>query len=297
MMRRKVGAPTVNTESLIYSTIRITRSDGGSGTGFIFRDVNDEGTSIPLLITNHHVVEDCDWISINFHKAENGEVNGTISCTVQISEESYIRHPDDSIDLVAIPLVPILTALPSEAGVPYMTHIDSRMLMDEAESLDVVEDVIMVGYPNGLSDEINNHPLFRRGITSTHPHSDFRNEPVGVVDIAAFPGSSGSPIYMHRRVYWGAPNLQAGSRTDYLRLLGVLFAGPQADAEGSFDIVEVPTRQVGIGFTRVMMNLGYYVKAREVRRLLDFIYKPRGFVPANVQEGHASASAIETSGE
>lgn len=42
--------------------------------------------------------------------------------------------------------------------------------------LDAMEDVIMVGYPVGLWDSVNNRPIFRRGITATDPKVDFEGK-------------------------------------------------------------------------------------------------------------------------
>ena len=69
----------------------------------------------------------------------------------------------------------------------------------QLESLMAVEDVIMVGYPIGLADDIHNLPLIRSGITASHPAIDFRCKPEGVVDMACFPGSSGSPVFLYNQ--------------------------------------------------------------------------------------------------
>lgn len=54
----------------------------------------------------------------------------------------------------------------------------------------------MVGYPIGLADARNNYPIFRKGYTAAHPAVDFNEDGIGLVDMACFPGSSGSPIYI-----------------------------------------------------------------------------------------------------
>lgn len=300
MLSKHIDAKRTPSEMLIYSTLRIGRSDGGSGTGFIVRDVDSKGTSIPLLITNQHVLEGCDSVNLSFHKIVNENIEGSVNCTIGGIQKGVNYHPNKEIDLVALPLNPILKEFEKDLSI-FVMHVDSFSLVDEeSDELSAVEDVLMVGYPNGLSDEINNHPLFRSGITATHPKSDFRGQPTGVVDIAAFPGSSGSPIYIHRRQGHMSYQQDKGyswRQNESLMLLGILFAGPQIDAEGEFDIVEIPNRQVGIGSSRVMMNLGYYVKARELKTLLNSIYAPRNFVPVDVGQGNASTTVTESSGQ
>lgn len=55
-------------------------------------------------------------------------------------------------------------------------------------------------------------------------------------------------------------------------LLGVLFAGPQYDARGDIVVKTIPTStQIVESSTRVMTNLGYYVKAAEINEFQKFI--------------------------
>ncbi|MFR6298982.1 MAG: hypothetical protein ACLUML_07155 [Acutalibacteraceae bacterium] len=35
--------------------------------------------------------------------------------------------------------------------------------------LSAIEDIVMIGYPIGISDQYNHKPVIRRGITATHP--------------------------------------------------------------------------------------------------------------------------------
>ena len=52
-----------------------------------------------------------------------------------------------------------------------------------------------------------------------------------------------------------------------LKLLGVLYAGPQHTATGDLEIVNVPTQQRVVAFSRIPNNLGCVIKAK---KLLDF---------------------------
>ncbi|HHT9135237.1 MAG TPA: serine protease, partial [Candidatus Avalokitesvara rifleensis] len=131
------------------------------------------------------------------------------------------------------------------------------------EELSAIEDVVMVGYPNGLWDQKNNFPLFRKGITSSHPATDFNDKNVGLVDMACFPGSSGSPIFiLNENGYTNKKGTYLGSKR--LIFLGVLFKGPQLDAKGELIVEDIPTQQKVSAVTRVMINLGYYIKAAEI---------------------------------
>lgn len=120
-------------------------------------------------------------------------------------------------------------------------------------------------YPIGLSDVRNNYPIFRRGYTAAHPAVDFNKDGIGLVDMACFPGSSGSPIYILNEMgyrdkrgnfYLGRPRII---------LLGVLFAGPQYNARGDIVVETIPTAIQKVETnTKIMTNLGYYIKATEI---------------------------------
>ena len=56
----------------------------------------------------------------------------------------------------------------------------------------------MIGYPIGLIDEYNNKPIVRKGITATTYNIDYNGKKEFLIDIACFPGSSGSPIFIRR---------------------------------------------------------------------------------------------------
>ena len=47
--------PTSLSETLMYSTVRLTASDGSTGTGFFF-EFRFGDTTVPVIVTNKHVV-------------------------------------------------------------------------------------------------------------------------------------------------------------------------------------------------------------------------------------------------
>jgi hypothetical protein len=113
----------------------------------------------------------------------------------------------------------------------------------------------MMGYPNGLWDQVNNLPIIRRGITAVHPKFDYNYKTDIVVDIASFPGSSGSPICIFNQgSYASEDGVTIGNR---FMLLGILYAGPQQTAIGEIQTVTIPTSVVPVARTNIMMNLGY----------------------------------------
>lgn len=53
--------------------------------------------------------------------------------------------------------------------------------------------------------------------------------------------------------------------------LGILFAGPTMNINGEVSIVEIPTKQQVISNSKVMINLGYYIKSYELLVLKKII--------------------------
>jgi hypothetical protein len=146
--------------------------------------------------------------------------------------------------------------------------------------LDAVEPVVMIGYPNGLWDHVNNLPLMRRGVTASHPGIDFKIEgskgaPVTVVDMACFPGSSGSPVFAYSSGVYATKDgsTSVGTRAVFL---GVLASGPIMQADGKIVVRDIPTVATPIPQMRLMLNLGYVIKAREIVVLGKHLYAQRG---------------------
>lgn len=139
----------------------------------------------------------------------------------------------------------------------------------DLKSLDAIENVVMIGYPNGLWDSVNNMPIVRRGITATPVYLNYEGKREFVIDAACFPGSSGSPVLI----------CDIGGYTDKkgtlnlghprIMFLGILYAGPQLTVAGEIKIVTIPhVQQRAVSISSIPNNLGFIIKSECV---LDFI--------------------------
>jgi len=258
---------------LLYSTARIvaqlSNNKQSIGTAFFFNFKLDNDRIIPVLVTNKHVVANSSSGTFLIHEAthdsQGNKIPSTTSITVEVNSfaDRWIGHPGD-VDVCAMPVAPLHQQLQASNRDLFYIPLEEALIPSDTAvgNLVALEDVIMVGYPIGLWDPINNYPLLRRGITATHPHIDFNGKPLGAVDIAAFPGSSGSPILILNQGSYSTPNgITIGSR---IMLLGVLAAGPQFTAEGEIEIVDIPTANAPVVVTRIPIHLGYYIKSREL---------------------------------
>jgi len=58
--------------------------------------------------------------------------------------------------------------------------------------------------------------------------------------------------------------------------LEILFAGLTIDLNGNISIVDIPTLQKSMPTTQSMINLGYYIKAHEFKKLrkhVEFLFE------------------------
>ncbi|WP_374165255.1 serine protease [Arcticibacter sp. MXS-1] len=251
---------------LSYCTVRIESVlvDGNQsvGSGFFFNFCHTGNQCCPTLITNKHVIRGASSSTIVFTLADK-EGNPIDSYShkiiIQESEKAWKLHPDPEIDLCAMPIAQIIKSLNASGINVFYTALDASLVPNESQlrHFQTVEDVIMVGYPNGLWDQANNKPIFRRGITATHPNRDYLGKKQFLIDAACFPGSSGSPVFLvNEHGYVSDQGTHLGARR--FLLLGILFAGPQHVVQGP---VHFNTNSVApFALTKIPNNLGIVIK-------------------------------------
>lgn len=255
------------TEYLMYSTALIQTKDG-RGTGFFFvYEKNDK--VYPILVTNQHVLNynPEEVITIKLHLKDENNVFSNIDVELKTQ---WIFHPTQ--DLAFCFINPFFDGIKNKLNkeVFYVPILKKFIYSDEKlQELSAVEETIMTGYPIGLSDEHNNYPIFRKGITASHPAIDFNNSNIGLVDMACFPGSSGSPIFIINENGYSDKNGNHYLGSRRIIFLGILSSGPIMNATGKIEVQEIPTVQQAYSNTKIMINLGYYIKAEELINLLE----------------------------
>lgn len=264
--------PISISERMMFNTVRLVASDRSSGTGYFYNFVIDNKI-LPVIITNKHVVNYNSNETMTFYlHLRNGENESNESYQVTLTL-NWIFHSKK--DLCFCFVNPVFEFVKKQTGKDvFYIAIDETILPSQKmlEELSALEELVMVGYPIGLWDKNNNFPIFRKGYTASHPAIDFNESGIGLVDMACFPGSSGSPIYILNEGGYKdkVGNLNWGQSR--IIFIGTLFSGPIYDATGKLVVTDIPTsNQVVESHTGIMVNLGYYIKSSEILEFKNII--------------------------
>ena len=260
-------------EMLTYSTVQIkceyNNGTHGSGTGFIINlcENNENDTCVPVLVTNNHVVENSKKTVFEFCLAnEKNEPLDTKTITIELSTPNWIKHPDNTVDLRCLALAPLLNEIEKRNGKIFYVPINSELIPNDKQlqELSALEDLVMVGYPIGLSDEYNHKPVLRKGTTATHMKNDYQGKKEFLMDMACYPGSSGSPVFIYNDGTYTTPDggIVMGNRIFFV---GVLYGGPQYSASGTITFSNLPN--VPKPIINIPTNLGIAIKSE---RILEF---------------------------
>lgn len=263
--------PKSFSEQLLFAVTPIN-ADGRKGTGFFFKfDIN--GKAADVLVSCRHIVKGAFRTSFKIHKGAKNLLNfedpagKAHEIFVEDSSKKWILHPNEEIDLAILPLETIISDAHEDLECPpYIFFLNELNIMSQEglKTLNVVENILMVGCPIGLYDDENGLPLMRRGISSTHPSIDYQGKPLGLIDGPCFGGSSGSPLVIS---YDGLHIHKDGSIRQVNRkgiLLGALF---DMFVENCLEPISIPCVASQVSQVRAPANLGRYIKARV---LLDF---------------------------
>ncbi len=259
-------------EKLLYSTIKLTCSANGAatstGTGFFMRFHLDEDYETVAIITNKHVLEGAKAVTAVCHIAEDNAPSGKfVPCTVPVDDHHVIYHPSPDVDLCAVLFTPILLQA-REAGTPLFfasVELDLIPREDQWQYFDAIETVTMIGCPRGISDEANNLPIVRRGITASALSKGYNGKPEFMVDMACFPGSSGSPIFIFDRDgYFDREKSVYAMGKERLLLVGILYSGPLVSNDGKLILGQVPRVAV-----QTMMHLGNALRSSAIFGIRD----------------------------
>lgn len=258
-------------DQMLYCATKLTTvANGkpiGTGTGFYFQvDLSDSGGSIIVLITNKHVVEGGKRLYFSAHvgashKTPSGE---HLECDLSLEPPSIVYHPDKDVDLCAIFVGGIISES-ARVGKPifFVALTDDLIPKNEEwENFDSLEELVMIGCPRGIYDDYNKLPIMRSGHTATPLGKDYNGSSSFLMDMACFPGSSGSPVFVYNSGSYRDPKQGALVMGDRIKLVGALFQGPLIKSTGRIVFQNIPKVE-----SEGMMHLGEVIKSSEIRNL------------------------------
>ena len=236
------------------------------------------GANINAIVTNNHVVDGYDYAEITLAGVtDEGMLDDQNQVTIVIDnlQKKRISHPDKNIDICLLFVNKELEAS-QESGNPVYYRaigVEMTLLPTDFDSLTSIEDVVMIGYPNGIIDTYNNKPVVRKGITATSLKLDYNGTPDFMIDIACFYGSSGSPVFLRKEGIAKektAQGLILGLSPSYF-LLGIIHSMSVAKASGEIIVKEIPTAITSVVETTIPLNLGMVTKAKKILELFDLV--------------------------
>lgn len=201
-----------NSDKLVKSTVRIINQNINDslfvGTGFFFSYNPDPSWNgrIEAIVTNKHVVQNAKILKFSFRTEFSIDDIGTKKDSIRNYELAnpsnwVYNHPNPNVDLCIIFLKPItdyfLKTYKEKLDIAYF---NKDLIPDEKiiNQLTAIEDVIMIGYPEGIIEPKKLYPIVRKGITATPYQIDFNNKKDFLTDIFAIGGSSGSPVILYK---------------------------------------------------------------------------------------------------
>ena len=264
-------------EKLLFTTLRIETDSGKLGTGVIVGYQWEENKTGEFLVTNRHVVEGSHSGKLSFAlmETERQPLPGRSYDMVLVNNTwRWTGHPDNEIDVAVLPISAAANQIRGKGFDPYYFRIvQSAIPSDEQiRRIDAVAEVLMVGYPSGLYDHVNNLPIVRRGITATPVSVDYEAKPVFLIDASVFPGSSGSPVFFYNLSgVWRSPTGTLEYGQPYVYLLGILGSGYYRDAH-----LALGRKPISTDRQSEMIDLGVVYKARTIMETIEHLLKNEG---------------------
>jgi hypothetical protein len=265
-------------EQIAQTTIRLKVKIEGKqyiGTGFFYQ-FEKNNIKKKFIVTNRHIAENADSTEFTFNRAANGNplYGDKITYKISKNELKWIGHPDKKIDLSILDL-DIIENDAAQKGFPIFIRVISEGLIPNDsiwKTFTYLEDIVMVGYPNGIIDEQNNLPIFRTGVTASQPKLDVNNKPEFITDISTFGGSSGSPIFLRKKkikLTNPEPNKISWNNTEEFYFIGIHYKSEYFNqALGKNESLSISDLDIESSpkTIKIPLNIGYAIKSSELEK-------------------------------
>ncbi len=206
-------------ESWMRCTVLIENDWGELGTGFLVERQIDQRQAKAFMVSNKHVLNEDPQLrveakEIHIHvnmRSEDGSIVGKkafLPLRYADSSRRWREHPDPDVDVIAFNVSSLVVNFPQleKRMADYSTFADEASLQEH--DISIGDDVLVVGYPRGMTQGPTNFPIVRSGMIASQIGEPFHDEIEEhgkrrerrnrgfLVDGATVPGSSGSPVIL-----------------------------------------------------------------------------------------------------
>jgi Trypsin-like peptidase domain len=207
---------------LIQATVQVEQPLGDGtrtvGTGFLVSDPTPDGKPRILLVTANHVFRKMPGaiatIGFRIENADGSWRYAPEPLKIRDGDkELWIHHPDRDLAVISISPPPAF----AKAAIP-----EDWLAGDDTfakEGLTPGDEMMALGFPEGLSANTAGFPIVRTGRVASYPLSPSAAFPTFLLDFNVFPGNSGGPVYVENTPHGSAP---ADSKTNGGFIAGVL---------------------------------------------------------------------------
>jgi V8-like Glu-specific endopeptidase len=253
---------------LIQATVQVEQPLGDGtrtvGTGFLISDPTPGGKPRTILVTANHVFRKMPGpiatIGFRIENADGSWKYDPEPLKIRDGDkELWIHHPNRDVAVIEIKAPPAFV----KAAIPegWLANDDTF----SKEGLAPGDEMLALGFPEGLSANAAGFPILRSGRVASFPLAPSAAFPTFLLDFNVFPGNSGGPVYVDTAPHGPAP---ADSKT-----------------QGGF-IAGMLTQQVELNSQN--LSIGIVTDAKFVREALQLIDDPNA-VKATTQVAERGA--------
>lgn len=247
------------------------------GTGVICGNP-DSLVKTPILLTAKHVFysKEKNWdpavVQIRFSWFSDKSVTEYLGVSFALKNKRgknlWFSHPDESVDLAAIPLIISI----EDAGRSSVATVNVNIFADKNEVFEGAS-VLLYGYPGAVGVDYWTKPVMRHGVIAYVNPSQFGKQPI-LIDAMIYPGNSGGPVFTVPSGMDRNGSFRVGGRSAFLGIVSKV-ARQSIDVEKASSQVELTASDSsGTHFKSFeYMGLGIIEPAERVHELLDFIIK------------------------
>lgn len=146
-----------------------------------------------ILVTNKHVLYNSESFSLRI-TALNKLSDLTETITVNFCFKNDIVY-HSLYDIATLDVTEMYRKIfNNTCHTPRLSYISENGILTDYSKLPVFQEIIMLGYPNGIINAETNHPIIRTGYIATNIKEKYNKHEMFLTDIQTVGGSSGSPI-------------------------------------------------------------------------------------------------------